>query len=124
MAEFKLVISNPNTGKAYQKTVSGENANAFLNKKLGQEIEGEKIGINNYKFKITGGTDSNGFPMRPGIEGPQRSKVLITGGPGFNSKREGERKKKSVRGNQVNEKITQINLKISEEGEEDLEEIL
>ncbi|PTD93402.1 30S ribosomal protein S6e [archaeon SCG-AAA382B04] len=124
MAEFKLVISNPKNGETYQKNVSEANANSLIAKKLGQEIEGEKIGISNYSFKIVGGTDSDGFPMRPGIEGSQRRKVLLTQGPGFNSKRKGERRKKSVRGNEISESITQINLVVTNEGEEELEELI
>lgn len=124
MAEFKLVISNPKTGEAYQKNISGENANTLIGKKLGEEIDGDKIGLNNYKLKIIGGTDSDGFPMRSGIKGPQRRRVLLTNGSGFNPKRNGERKKKSVRGNEVSESITQINLKITKQGETELKELI
>ncbi len=124
MTEFKLVISDPENGEAYQTTVSGRDANALLNKKLGEEINGDSVGITGYQFKVLGGTDSDGFPMKAGVEGPQRRKVLLSGGPGFNPKRDGQRKKKSVMGNVVTESITQINLRVTEKGETELQELL
>lgn len=124
MPEFKLVISNPETGKAYQKNVSGGNANTLIGKKLGEEIDGESIGVSGYKMKVQGGTDSDGFAMRTGIQGPQRRKVLISDKPGFKAQRKGERRKKSVIGNEISEEITQINLKITETGENDLEKMI
>ena len=38
----------------------------FLEKRMGQEVEGDSLGdeYKGYIFKITGGNDKDGFPMR------------------------------------------------------------
>ncbi|OUJ18960.1 Ribosomal protein S6E/S10 [Methanonatronarchaeum thermophilum] len=123
MVEFKLVISNPENGKTYQKEISGTEGNTLIGKQIGQEINGEQLGLTGYKLKITGGSDSDGIPMRRDIQGPARKKVLVSGGQGFNPTRDGQRKRKTVRGNQLSDEITQINLKVTEKGDQELTEI-
>jgi len=123
MVEFKLVISNPENGKTYQKEISGTEGNTLIGKQIGQEINGEQLGLTGYKLKITGGSDSDGIPMRRDIQGPARKKVLVSGGQGFNPTKDGERKRKTVRGNQLSDEITQINLKVTEKGDQELKEI-
>jgi len=124
MATFKVVISDPKTGKAKQIEVSGDKANAFIGKKIGDIIEGSVIGLSGYKLKITGGTDKDGFPMRPDIHGAVRKRVLLSAGPGFKPRKPGERRRKTVRGNAISEDIVQINTVVVEYGEKPLEELL
>lgn len=42
---------------------------AFIEKRMGQEVDAECLGdeYKGYTFKITGGNDRDGFPMRQGI---------------------------------------------------------
>ncbi len=124
MATFKVVISDPKSGKAKQIELSGDKANAFLGKKIGDVIDGSVIGLAGYKLKITGGTDKDGFPMRPDVHGAVRKRVLLSAGPGFKPRRPGERRRKTVRGNTISEDIVQINTVIVEYGEKSLEELL
>ncbi|RZN61903.1 30S ribosomal protein S6e [Methanonatronarchaeum sp. AMET6-2] len=124
MPEFKLVISNPENGETYQKEISGNEGNELIGKKIGENIQGETLGLTGYQLTITGGSDSDGIPMRKDIQGPARKKVLVSGGQGFNPTRDGERKRKTVRGSQVSEEITQINMKVSQKGDKDLQELL
>lgn len=124
MATFKVVISDPKSGKAKQIELSGDKANAFLGKKIGDVIDGSVIGLAGYKLKITGGTDKDGFPMRPDVHGAVRKRVLLSTGPGFKPRRPGERRRKTVRGNTISEDIVQINTVIVEYGEKSLEELL
>ncbi|NJE85621.1 30S ribosomal protein S6e [Thermococcus sp. CX2] len=123
MATFKLVISNPKNGIARQVEISGEEAEKLIGKRIGDEISAKELGLNlteifgeeipaDAKLKITGGTDKDGFPMRPDVHGPRRVKILVSRGPGFRPKEKGERRKKTVRGNTISPEIVQINMKL------------
>ncbi|WP_457751922.1 30S ribosomal protein S6e [Thermococcus sp.] len=123
MATFKLVISNPKNGIARQVEITGEEAEKLVGKRIGEEIPASELGLNlteifgeeipsDVKLKITGGTDKDGFAMRPDVHGPRRVKILVSKGPGFRPKERGERRKKTVRGNTISPEIVQINLKI------------
>ena len=92
----------------------------FIGKKIGETVE--TLGLEGYEFEITGGSDKSGFPMRESIEGPERERVLIEDGSGIRPDRDGVKKRKSVRGNTVSDKIEQLNLKVVEEGEKSIEE--
>jgi len=121
MAEFKLVIADPKTGKCIQKTVAEQAAKSFIGLKIGATIKGEMIDLTGYEFSITGGSDFCGFPMRKGISG-SRKRILIGRGVGFKGGRKGMRVRKSVCGDSINENISQINLKILKYGAKKLEE--
>jgi len=123
MATFKLVISNPKTGVARQVEVSGESAEKLIGKRIGEEMPAGELGLNlseifseevpgNVRLRITGGTDRDGFPMRPDVHGPRRIRVLVSRGPGFRPKERGERRKKTVRGNTIGPEIVQVNMKL------------
>ncbi len=126
--EVKLVISDPRTGRAKQIELKSPEAEVFIGKKIGEKIAGELFGMTGYEFEITGGSDKDGFPMRKDIEGTRRIKILLSDGPGFNPEEKGQRERKSVRGNTIDEDIVQINLKIlsgpelKAEGEENKQE--
>lgn len=118
MPEFKVVVSDPKTGRARQVTVSGDKALAFLGRKIGDILDGSVVGLPGKKIVITGGSDSSGFPMRPDIPGGVKKAVLLSGPPGFHPREKGERRRKIVRGNVITEDIVQINVKILYEDEE------
>ncbi|MCK4335272.1 MAG: 30S ribosomal protein S6e [Candidatus Aenigmarchaeota archaeon] len=119
---FKLVVSDPKTKKTYQKEVS-QKESGLLNRKIGDRVKGDFLGLSGYEIEITGGSDKQGFPMRPNIQGAARKRVLLTGGPGFHPKRKGERRRKSVRGNVISQEIVQVNAKIVKYGKKKLEQI-
>ncbi|WP_456367430.1 30S ribosomal protein S6e [Thermococcus sp.] len=123
MATFKLVISNPKSGIARQIEISGEEADKLIGKRIGEQIPAAELKLNlseifgeeipnDAKLKITGGTDKDGFPMRPDVHGPRRVRILLSKGPGFRPREKGERRKKTVRGNTISPEIVQINMKI------------
>lgn len=120
---FKIVISDPETRKSYQLEIEKSNASFLVGKKIGDEIDGNLLGLAGYKLKITGGTDKDGFPMHPSVHGPGRKRVLLSGPPGFHPTKKGERRRKTVRGNTISFDIVQINCKIVQKGEKPLEEI-
>ena len=123
MAEFKLSIGDPKSGKTIQIEVKEEGAAAFLNKKIGDKIKGEVIDKPGYEFEITGGADYCGFPMRKDLEGPIRKKIMITTGVGIRNPNKGIRKRKTVCGNTIHEKITQISMKVVKYGKKPLVEV-
>ncbi len=108
--EIKLVISYPD-GKTEQKELKGEEAERFIGYKIGDSFDGKSVGLSD-SLKITGGSDKDGFPMKKGVYGVRREKLLLAGGIGYNPKDEGIRRKKRVRGDTITEEIVQINTKI------------
>ncbi|KAG8497337.1 hypothetical protein CXB51_008647 [Gossypium anomalum] len=83
---------------------------------LQQEFKG-------YVFKIMGGCDKQGFPMKQGVLTPGRVRLLLhRGTPCFRGygRRNGERRRKSVRGCIVSQDLSVLNLVIVKKGENDL----
>ena len=123
MANFKVVISDPASKKAYQKEVD-QAQSGFVGKKIGTKLSGSGLGLEGYELEITGGSDKDGFPMRPDVEGPGRKKIILTAPPGYHPKRAGKRKRKSVRGNTVSRDVSQVNVKVVKAGSKKLEQLL
>jgi len=113
MVEFKVVVNDVKKGKSHQVQVSGHHANSLIGKKIGDEVDGIFISLPGYKLQITGGTDKDGFSMRSDLPGMARRRLLLSEGKGFNAIEGGMRKKKSIRGNTVNQDIVQINMKVT-----------
>jgi len=123
--EFKVVISDPKSGIAYQKVVSGANANKIIGKKVGEKINGTLVELPpDYELLITGGSDMDGIPIRGDVAGSGRKKILLSGGVGFNPKRKGLKRKKLVRGNTISREIVQLNTKVVKHGKIPLSEYL
>ncbi|MGB9853181.1 MAG: 30S ribosomal protein S6e [Candidatus Bathyarchaeales archaeon] len=114
MAKFKIIVSDPEEGTS--KTVELEEARAvpLIGKKIGDIVDGTLLGLPGCKVQITGGSDKDGFPMRPNVHGGARRSVVLSGGVGFNPENRGERRRKKVRGNVITDEIVQINMKIVE----------
>lgn len=116
MVEFKLVISDPKTGKSIQKEAKEDTAKRFLGAKIGETIKGEVMDLAGYEFQITGGSDDAGFPMRRDISSAGRASILSTSTVGLKIKRKGMRKRKTVVGNTISSKTAQVNLKVIKYG--------
>ena len=114
MARYKVIVSDPETGEAKAVEVEGARAVPLIGKRIGETIDGSVVGLSGHKLQVTGGSDKDGFPMRPSIHGGVRIRSIISGGVGFHSKRAGERRRKTLRGNVITEEIVQINMKILE----------
>jgi len=121
---FKLAISDPETGRAIQYELDEAKTNALVGRKVGEIVEGDVIGLPGYKLKITGGSDSSGFPIRPDVHGSGKKRVLIRGPPGFRPKRKGIARRKTVRGRELAPDIVQVNMRIEEKGATPLEELV
>ena len=114
MAKFKIIISDPETGTS--KTVELEETRAIplIGRRIGETIDGAILGLVGHRVQITGGSDRDGFPMRPSVHGGVRRRVILSGGVGFNPQNEGQRERKTVRGNVITDEIVQVNTKIVE----------
>lgn len=112
MAKFKLVVSNPKTGKSKTFEVEGTQAVPLLGRRIGEIVDGSTMGLGKVKLLVTGGSDKDGIPMRPEVRGAVKKYVLISDGPGFKPEKEGVRIRKLIRGNTVTEDTLQLNLKV------------
>jgi len=124
MVEFKVVVNDVQTGKSYNIPVTGHHANSLIGKKINDEVDGIFVSLPGYKLQITGGTDKDGFPMRHDVPGSTRRRLLLSRGLGFKPTEQGTRKKKSVRGNTINQDIVQVNMKVMKPGAKPIDEII
>lgn len=119
---FKLVISE---GKnSHQMEVPAAESKQLVGLRIGEEFDASNIGLNGYTLKVTGGSDKNGFPMKKDVDGPRRIKSLLSGGTGFKPIRDGQRRRKTVRGNTVSDDIVQISAVVAQKGKKSIEELL
>jgi len=121
---YKLNISGGTSGpgKGLSKLIEiDEKKFRFEGMKIGDTIKGGLIGFPNYDFKITGGSDASGFPMRKDVHGPVKKKILVSKRAiGYKPRRKGEKRRKTVRGNEITFDMTLINLKILKYGDTEL----
>lgn len=120
MADFKVVIANPKTGKCVQKDITGTDGNYFLGKKVGDKVEGAHFGLSGYEFELTGGSDKAGFPMRRDVQGTAKKRILAVEGTGVSKIGNGIKQRKTVAGNTVGPNTIQLNLKMTKEGSESI----
>lgn len=95
----------------------------FYDKRIAQEVPGDSLGDEwkGYVFRITGGNDKQGFPMKQGVLLPYRVYLLLSDGHScYRTRRAGERKRKSVRGCIVGPDISVLSLVIVKQGEAEI----
>jgi len=114
MAKFKVIVSDPSTTKSKVVELEGARAVPLIGKRIGETIDGTVVGMSGVKMQITGGSDKDGFPMRPDVHGGVRISIVLSGGVGFRPQSQGERQRKAVRGNVITEDIVQVNMKALE----------
>ncbi len=122
MAKFKIIVSDTESGTSRTVELEETQATPLIGRRMGEVMDGAIVGLPGHKVKLTGGSDKDGFPIRPNVHGGVRRRVILGGGVGFNPQKEGERKRKTIRGNVVTEEIVQINMKIVEKPKKAKEE--
>lgn len=124
MAEFKVVVADPKSGRAFNVDASGGAAGALVGKKIGEEVDAGPLGLAGYKVRITGGSDRTGTPANSSLPGAGRRKLLVAGGTtGFHPTMEGQRRRKMLRSKEITADFVQVNAKVTAYGDKKLEEI-
>ena len=103
--------------------VSQSFSRVFYDKRISQEVPADTLGDEwkGYVFRITGGNDKQGFPMKQGVLLPYRVRLLLSDGHScYRIRRTGERKRKSVRGCIVGPDIAVLSLVIVKQGENEI----
>lgn len=118
MPEIKIVISSKD-GKSYQTAVD---ETVLIGRKIGEKVKDLPV-LAGYELQITGGSDNCGFAMRKDIEGIARRKILTNDSTGVRVKGKGQRVRKTVAGNTINNKTSQVNMKVIAEGSKKLDEL-
>ncbi|MCX6767433.1 MAG: eS6 family ribosomal protein [Candidatus Micrarchaeota archaeon] len=116
-----LVISDPKTGKTYQRELDKEREAQLYGKRVGEQFDGGLAGLDGYVLKITGGTDKDGFQMRPEMPGTRKTSSLLV-----SRKKNGttEKRRKTVRGNMASAETAQLNSKVVTPGSKPIEELI
>ena len=122
MADFKVVLSDPKEGRAYNIDATAGAAGSLVGKKIGDEVDAGPLGLAGYKIQITGASDRTGTPAKKNLPGPVRKNLLVAGGIGFHPVMDGERRRKSIRGNEITQDFVQINAKVTTYGGKSLAE--
>ncbi|CAG7953444.1 unnamed protein product [Penicillium salamii] len=121
---MKLNVSYPANGSQKIIEVDDERKlRPFMEKRMGTEVAGDALGdeFKGYIFKITGGNDKQGFPMKQGVLLPTRTRLLLADGHScYRPRRTGERKRKSVRGAITGLDLAVLALSIVKQGEGEL----
>jgi len=122
---MKFNISYPVTGA--QKSIvidDDKKVSKFYDKRMGAEVVGDDVEerFKGYVFKITGGNDKDGFPMKQGVMVRGRVRLLLSKGHStYRPRRTGEKKRKSVRGCIVGPDLSVISLAIVKVGDGPIE---
>jgi len=125
MASFTVVVGDPESGLAYQLEAEEQDANRFLGKSIGDEVDGSAVGLDGYTLEITGGSDDAGRPLNPDVAGPNLTEVLMEGRQvGYKPNRDGERRRITVRGREISNSIAQVNASVVESGTTSIDELL
>ena len=125
MASFTVVVGDPDSGSSYQLEAEEQDANRFIGKSIGEEVDGGAVGLDGYTLEITGGSDNAGRPLNPGVAGGDLQEVLMKERQtGYKPSRDGERRRITVRGSEVSDAVAQINAAVVEHGSTGIDDLL
>jgi small subunit ribosomal protein S6e len=114
MVSFKVILSDPKTGKSEAQEIKDASAQLLMGRRIWEVLDGTSFGLTGM-LMITGGSDKAGFPMRRDTLGGGKNYILLTRGVGYETGEEGVKKRKLVRGNTITEETYQVNAKRVEE---------
>ena len=122
---LKVIIAHPQNGT--QKIIEYKDDKKWaklIDKRMGQEFPGELLEEDwaGYIFRITGGTDRQGFSMKQGILTKKRVRLLLPPeSKCIFGKREGTSFKKSVKGCIIGHNMSALQLAVVKKGEKEIE---
>lgn len=125
---MRYCIASPTTGTT--KTIEEEDERKYqrlFDKKIGDEFDGAILGdeYKGYIFRIQGGSDKEGFPMKAGILANARVRLLLkpgtTGFARWRVTRDGVRRRRTVRGCIVAGDLAVVDLVVVKKGEQEIE---
>jgi len=121
---MKLNMAYPTSGSQLLVNIEDDKkVRCFMDKRISQEVDGGAIGdeYKGYVFRITGGNDKQGFAMMQGVLHPNRVRLLLDERhPCYRPRRDGERRRKSVRGCIVAGDLSVLNLVVVKKGEKEI----
>ncbi len=120
--DYKVVVSDPKTGKSYQVELSGEDAKKLRGKKIGDSFEGSILGVSGYTLEVSGGSNKGGFPMKKGLHTQKSQYVLAEAGIGYKPKNK-VRRRRLMSGEVISDDTVQVNTFVKEFGRKSLEDI-
>lgn len=118
---MKIVLSDAKSGRSAQMELTMDKATPLLNRKIGEIVDGSFLNLTGYKFKITGGSDTSGFPMDRSVEGTAKVRAMRV--VAKSGREKGQYKRKSIRGNLISVDTAQVNMMVTEYGEKSPEEL-
>jgi len=121
---MKLNVAYPSTGaqKIFEEH-DEHKLRVFYEKRMGADVEADILGDEwkGYVLQIRGGNDKQGFPMKQGVLSNGRVRLLLRKGTScYRPRRDGERKRKSVRGCIVDANLSVLSLIIIKKGEQEI----
>lgn len=121
---MKLNFSFPQTGAQKLVEIDDEHkVRIFYEKRMGAEVAIDSISDEwkGYIVRIAGGNDKQGFPMKQGVLSQGRVRLLLSKGHScYRPRRNGERRRKSVRGCIVDGNMSVLSLVIVKKGDVDI----
>lgn len=114
-------VDTPNRNQTHDRLP--DDILTFSPLQMGAEVPGDSVGdeFKGYIFRITGGNDKQGFPMKQGVMSPGRVRLLLADGHScYRPRRTGERKRKSVRGCIVGMDLSVLALSVVKQGDNDI----
>lgn len=121
---MKLNVANPATGAQKSFEFLDERlVRCFYDKRMSQDVEVDSLGDEwkGYILRIGGGNDKQGFPMKQGVLLPSRVRLLLGEGDScYRPRRDGQRRRKSVRGCIVGPDIQALHCIVVKQGEQEI----
>lgn len=121
----KINVACQASGQQKVFEIANEHAlTPFIEKRMGAEVPADSLGDmwKGYVLRITGGHDKEGFPMMQGVLKNGRVRLLFKDGMKcYRERRNGMRKRKSVRGCIVGHDIKMLDFIIVKKGDNEIE---